>query len=54
MVSIIPIGGTERAVPTLQMLLAKKEVAKLPAKLRKQQPWVRSVEPVQELLNTRQ
>jgi DamX protein len=34
--------------------LAKKEVAKLPAKLRKQQPWVRSVEPVQELLNTRQ
>ena len=34
--------------------VAKKEVAKLPAKLRKQQPWVRSIEPVQALLNTRQ
>jgi len=32
---------------------AKKSVGKLPAKLRKQQPWVRSIEPIQTLLNTR-
>lgn len=32
---------------------AKKAVAKLPAELRKQQPWVRSIEPVQTLLSAR-
>ena len=32
---------------------AKKSVGKLPAKLRKQQPWVRSVTPIQTLLNAR-
>jgi DamX protein len=33
--------------------VAKKAVGKLPAKLREQQPWVRSIEPVQALLNGR-
>ena len=33
--------------------VAKKAVGKLPAKLRNQQPWVRSIEPIQELLNAR-
>ena len=40
--------------PFVSKDVAKKEVAKLPAKLRKQQPWVRSIEPIQALLNTRQ
>ena len=33
--------------------IAKKSLDKLPAKLRKQQPWVRSIEPVQILLKAR-
>lgn len=33
--------------------IAKKSLDKLPAKLRKQQPWVRSIEPVQVLLKAR-
>ena len=33
--------------------IAKEAVAKLPAKLRKQQPWVRSIEPIQALLSAR-
>lgn len=33
--------------------VAKKSADKLPAKLRKQQPWVRSIEPIQVLLNVR-
>lgn len=33
--------------------VAKKSVEKLPAKLRKQQPWVRSIEPIQALLRAR-
>lgn len=32
---------------------AKAEVAKLPAKLRNQKPWVRPIEPIQEFLNKR-
>lgn len=32
---------------------AKKAVARLPAALRKQQPWVRSIAPIQTLLNAR-
>jgi DamX protein len=33
--------------------IAKEAVANLPAKLRKQQPWVRSIEPIQALLGER-
>jgi len=32
---------------------AKAEVAKLPAKLRNQKPWVRPIEPIQVILNKR-
>ena len=39
--------------PFASKAVAKEAVGKLPAKLRKQQPWVRSIEPIQELLNAR-
>ena len=39
--------------PFTSRAVAKEAVGKLPAKLRKQQPWVRSIEPIQELLNAR-
>ena len=39
--------------PFKSRAVAKDAVGKLPAKLRKQQPWVRSIEPIQELLNAR-